>query len=681
MESRLRLGFRSSASHIDDFSKRGTHAMRVIDDEFEVKLGRIGNRRAKRAAGYLRRVRQEAAKAGASARAGSSFSGGRIGRGRAHGAVLAGRGRSQGQRRVVVKARIVRIKSGDTGAVRAHLRYVQRDGVTREGEPGELYDASNDRADGKTFTERSAGDRHQFRFIVAPEDSAELSDLKPFVRDLMRQMEQDLGTRLDWVAADHFNTGHPHTHIVLRGKDGDGNDLVIARDYIAHGFRSRAAELITRELGPETDIEVARKLQQEITAERLTRLDRSILRDAPGGALELGALSGREPAWQTARIGRLRTLERMGLAEETEPGRWRIDSELEPKLRRMGERGDIIKTMHREMAAAGIAPAAGDYAIFDPERGDRRLIGRVVGEGFADELTERRYVVIDGVDGRTHYAELGALGVNDEPPVRNSILELRPRVAEPRVIDRTIAKISAVHDGIYGERLHREFDPQASGEFVGAHVRRLEAMRREGMVSRLADGSWSVGRDYLDRALRYEKLQQSRNPVQVSVLSWQRLEDLPQALGATWLDRKLIGKEPDELASIGFGAEVETALRARRQWLIEQGLAREEGDQMHFARNVLETLETRELTRTAAEISARTGLEHVDAKTGEKISGIYRRMLTLNSGRFALIERSHEFVLVPWRPVLERARGQLVTGQVGGDGISWSVGIKRGIGR
>ncbi|MBP1093725.1 relaxase/mobilization nuclease RlxS [Bradyrhizobium diazoefficiens] len=655
--------------------------MREIDDEFDVKLGRIGNRRPARATGYLRRVRQEAAKAGASARAGSSFTGGRIGRGRAQGAVLAGRGRSQGQRRVVIKARIVRIKSGDTGAVRAHLRYVQRDGVTREGEPGELYDASNDRADGRTFAERSTGDRHQFRFIVAPEDSAELADLKPFVRDLMRQMEQDLGTRLDWVAADHFNTGHPHTHIVVRGKDGDGNDLVIARDYIAHGFRSRAAELITRELGPETEIEVARKLQQEITAERLTRLDRSILRDAPGGALELGALSGREPVWQTARIGRLRSLERMGFAEETEPGRWRIDAELEPKLRRMGERGDIIKTMHRETAAVGVTRAPSDYAIFDPQGSAHRLVGRVVGEGFADELTERRYVVIDGVDGRTHYAEIGALGANEETPVRNTILELRSRVAEPRAIDRTIAEIAGRHGGIYSDRAHLEFDPQVSGEFVGSHVRRLEAMRREGMVSRLADGTWDVGKDYLDRALRYEKLQQRRNPVRTEVLSWQRLEDLPQALGATWLDRKLVGKEPDELASAGFGAEVETALRTRRQWLIEQGLAREQDGQVRYARDLLRTLEGRELSQTAAEIAARTGLDRVDVKAGDSLTGVYRRMLTLNSGRYALIERSHDFALVPWRPVLERAREQLVTGSVGSEGISWSIGIKRGIGR
>ncbi|WP_043161517.1 relaxase/mobilization nuclease and DUF3363 domain-containing protein [Bradyrhizobium sp. Ai1a-2] len=564
--------------------------------------------------------------------------------------------------------------------IRAHLRYVQRDGVTRAGEPGELYDAGSDRADGKAFTERSSGDRHQFRFIVAPEDSAELSDLKPFIRDLMRQMERDLGTRLDWVAVDHFNTGHPHSHIVLRGKDDAGEDLVIARDYIAHGLRARASDLVTRELGPETDIEAARKIGQEIAAERFTRLDRAILRDAVEGRLGLSARPASEPTWQTARMGRLRTLERMGLAEEESPGRWRIDTELEPKLRRMGERGDIIKTMHRELGAAGLSRAGSTCAIFDPEQGGQRLIGRIVGEGFSDELRERRYVVLDGIDGRTHYAEIGTLAANDEPPVRNTIVELRSRPAEPREIDCTIAKIAAA-PGIYSDRLHRQFDPQASGEYVASHVRRLEALRREGMVDRLADGSWSVGGDYLDRALRYEALRRSRNPVRIAVLSWQGLQDLPQSVGATWLDRQLLAKAPEALGSTGMGAEVETALRARRQWLMEQGLARERGGQVRYARDLLRTLQTRELARTAAEISARTGLEHVEVNADDKVTGVYRRMLTLNSGRFAVIERSHDFALVPWRPVLERARGQLVTGSVGGEGISWSIGMKRGIGR
>jgi uncharacterized protein DUF3363 len=175
--------------------------------------------------------------------------------------------------------------------------------------------------------------------------------------------------------------------------------------------------------------------------------------------------------------------------------------------------------MHRELAAAGIVRAAGTYTIFDPGEGGQRLVGRVVGEGFSDELRERRYVVLDGVDGRTHYAEIGSLSEQDEPPVRNTILELRSRTAEPREVDRTIATIAASHRGRYSDHLHREFDPQASGEYVASHVRRLEAMRQDGAVSQLADGSWTVGEDYLDRALQYESRLRSRNPVRITVLS------------------------------------------------------------------------------------------------------------------------------------------------------------------
>src|SRR3546814_13111852 len=115
---------------------------------------------------------------------------------------------------------------------RTHLRYIQRDGVTRDGLPGELYDADSDRADGRAFLERSDGDRHQFRFIVSVEDAVEYEDLKDFTRRLMKQMEEDLDTQLDWVAVDHYNTGHPPPHVVLRGKDACGRDLDIARDSI-----------------------------------------------------------------------------------------------------------------------------------------------------------------------------------------------------------------------------------------------------------------------------------------------------------------------------------------------------------------------------------------------------------------------------------------------------------------
>src|SRR5262249_3210203 len=132
----------------------------------------------------------------------------RIGRGQAVADRLkrmaAERGPDARMRRVVIKARIVRLKVGSRAAD-AHVRYLRREGTTRDDERGRLYGAETDAADGRAFTERGREDRHQFRFIVAPEDGDRLSDLRTFTRDVMRQMEEDLGTRLDWVAVDHFN--------------------------------------------------------------------------------------------------------------------------------------------------------------------------------------------------------------------------------------------------------------------------------------------------------------------------------------------------------------------------------------------------------------------------------------------------------------------------------------------
>ena len=655
--------------------------MSDTDDEFRVRLGRIGNRKSRRAAGYVKRVRKIAEKAatGRTPRS-SGFTGSRIGRGYAHGLVSAAR-RPAGQRRVVIKARIVRIKAGDLGAVRAHLRYVQRDGVTREGDPGELYDAGSDRTEGKAFAERGGGDRHQFRFIVAPEDGRELADLKPFVRDLMRQMESDLGTRLDWVAVNHFNTGHPHSHIVVRGKDDRGKDLVISRDYISHGMRARASDLVTLELGPESEFENLRKLEQEVNAERLTRLDRAILRDTSDGVLALAAKPERDPQRHALRMGRLRKLQRMGLAEETAPGTWRIVPEIEVTLRRMGERGDIIKTMHHELKAAGVERAASDHAIFDARSDDARVVGRLVAEGFSDELGERRYAIVDGVDGRVHYVDLGVRRANEEPLVRNTIVEVRTRQTAPREVDRVIAEIASRNQGLYSTDIHRQADPRASAEFIQAHVRRLEAMRRQGLAERADDGSWRLGHGHLDRASRFEAADRLQSPVRMTVVSWQNLEELPSAVGATWLDRQLVAKAPEAIAPTGVGSEVGAALRARRQWLLDQGLAREQNGRTVYARNLLQNLERRELAQVGTGITGETGFSYAEIKRGDQVSGTYRRMLTLNSGRFALIERAHDFVLVPWRPVLERAKGQSITGIGGGEGISWSIDIRRGLGR
>ena len=388
----------------------------MAEDQFDPKLGRIRDARQARAQRHAALVFRQAGKQGARAlRQRGHVSPASLKRGMGAGVRAAAGLIAPGSRRVIVKARYTRIVAGDLGAARAHIKYIVRDGVTREGEPGRLYDASGDEVDAAAFLDRSSSDPHQFRFVVSADEGARLADLKPFIRNLLTDMERDLDTKLDWIAVDHFNTGHPHTHIVIRGRDDKGQDLVMARDYIAHGVRARAQALVTLELGPETEVERMQKLFNEVAQERLTRLDRSLLLRAKDRVLVITADQEADPAQRTLRIGRLKTLQKLGLAEERQRGVWALDSAMEPKLRQLGDRADKFKMMQRALAEAGIDRGAAAMALF--ERGPRKapLIGKVVGIGMVDEITDRTWVVIDAVDGRVHYAELGRLRATDVP--------------------------------------------------------------------------------------------------------------------------------------------------------------------------------------------------------------------------------------------------------------------------
>jgi type IV secretory pathway VirD2 relaxase len=134
--------------------------------------------------------------------------------------------------------------------------------VTKDGAKGQVYSAERDAEDGRAFLDRGRDDRHQFRFIVSAEDGADVADPRETTRNLMQQMETDLGTKLDWIAVDHHNTGHSHSHILVRGVTEDGEILNVAGDYFAYGIRERASEIVTRELGRQTELEVTKQFER-----------------------------------------------------------------------------------------------------------------------------------------------------------------------------------------------------------------------------------------------------------------------------------------------------------------------------------------------------------------------------------------------------------------------------------
>jgi type IV secretory pathway VirD2 relaxase len=399
----------------------------VADErEFRIRPGRIRSTRAQAARPFVAQALAAAKKAGGGiSRSGRimSASRSRFGHGQ-RASIQANRLITARSRGAVIKARVVR-HSGRTAPLATHLDYLCRDGVTRDGEKARLFGPGTEEGDGRAFAERCQDDRHHFRFIVSPDDAADLSDLRAFTRDLARQMETDLGTRLDWVAVDHWNTGHPHVHLIVRGVRDDGQDLVISRDYIKDGMRDRARDLLTQELGPRTETDIRRSLERQIDAERWTQLDRQLLRDARDtGVLDLAPDAVRPPdAYGVEKIARLRKLERLGLASEVGSSQWVLDDRAEATLRALGERGDIIKRIHRALTERGIERGAADY-VLAAESLEAPIFGRLVARGLDDELKGTAYAVIDGVDGRSHHIRLADLdAAGDSAP--GAIVELR----------------------------------------------------------------------------------------------------------------------------------------------------------------------------------------------------------------------------------------------------------------
>lgn len=398
----------------------------VDEREFRIRPGRIRSTRAQQARPFIAQALAAAKKAGGGiSRAGRVVPGNRsrFGRGQ-RASVQANRLVTSRTRGAVVKARVVR-HTARSAPLGTHLDYLRRDGVTRDGEKARLFGPGDGEADGGAFAERCGDDRHHFRFIVSPDDAVEMSDLRSFTRDLVGQMEKDVGTRLDWVAVDHWNTEHPHVHLIVRGVRDDGQDLVISRDYIKEGMRDRARDLITQELGPRTELDIRRTLERQIEAERWTQLDRQIVRDAgKSGIIDLAPHADRQPdEFHALKVGRLRTLEVLGVAGQVGHSQWFIKPEAETVLRELGERGDIIKRMHRALTERGIERGSADYVLAG-ESLDVPVIGRLVDRGLDDALKGTAYAVVDGVDGRTHHIRLPHLDATGDGPV-GSIVELR----------------------------------------------------------------------------------------------------------------------------------------------------------------------------------------------------------------------------------------------------------------
>ncbi|WP_248120197.1 DUF3363 domain-containing protein [Brevundimonas sp. EYE_349] len=302
------------------------------------------------------------------------------------------------RQKVIVKALVSRHmgKGADRAAALAkHMAYLGRQGAGAEGERPEFFDRNVDGVLPGVETEGWSEDRHHFRFIISPEHGERL-DMKSYVREVMGRVSADHGEpNLRWVATCHFDTDQPHAHVLVRGRREDGRDLVIPRDYIGYGFRARAQEVAQERLGDLSRVEAERRIWKETEADRFTGFDRRLISETDKmGMVDDGV--GSTDAWAALTRGRLRHLERLGLA--TRSGRrYRLDGEMETKLRTLQVRRDIIRTLNQRRLEG-----ARDVRVL----GKDTVRGVVVKTGFHDEAGASPWAVVRDGSGVEHYASL-----------------------------------------------------------------------------------------------------------------------------------------------------------------------------------------------------------------------------------------------------------------------------------
>lgn len=288
------------------------------------------------------------------------------------------------------------VSGGSAGSIRAEA---ERTGPDLPQEPQQRA-ASRDAELEHEVLEPIPGEKHQFRIVISPDDGDRL-DLTRFVNELMQQVERDVGQPLIWAAANHYDTDDPHTHVVIRGVDRNGNHLRFDRAYISRVWRERAEELATRELGPRTDLEYRQQLERETQQGSLTSLDRGIVKRATEGVVAVKDLDKFQRE-------RLKVLGEMGLARELDARRWMLAPGWQQKLREHGERGDKIKQLHK-----AVPLETGDYRIVDRSAAlprasaeGREVTGRVVAIGLIDASPGRMYAIVESEHGRGYYVPL-----------------------------------------------------------------------------------------------------------------------------------------------------------------------------------------------------------------------------------------------------------------------------------
>ena len=550
--------------------------------------------------------------------------------------------RAGGARRVVVKAHLVRMTAGGAKAAALHLRYIVRDGVERDGAKGVLYGADGP-ARAVAFEQPRPGEAHQFRVIVSPEDAAEF-DLTVYVRRLMATVERDLGRKLEWAAVNHYDTEHPHAHVVIRGIDRDGQELRLDRGYISNGIRMRAQELATQELGPRLERDVRRARDKEITKDRFTSLDRELERRARDQRIEVSSGSARGRVDESQLVARLEHLEGLGLAERISPASWNLSEGWQQRLRELGSRGDILKQIHNAISgdpARYHVLRRGNALEADAPGSDVAVTGRVASKGLSDELKGGFYAVIETPSGHAYHVPLDARSASELRPGTSYPSRRSPSRRFAPSIDRSPRWRSCRAGALCSAR----------GTDAAAHpvARRLRELELLGLASQDGASRWRVSPDLVRELEERHRTDRPRHRV---VLRKEALSIEAQVHhpGPVWLDRL----RTDSFAPYGFGAEgAKRAVEQRRDALRQLGVQPDQPNRIAALREI-------ERSAVGKEIAARSRQVFVTSPR-DGIRGRVELHTSPSGTSYAVVSDGSRFAVLRTTMSLRALQGKSVT--------------------
>ena len=332
---------------------------------------------------------------------------------------------------------------------------------------------------------QQAGDKRIFKIILSPEDAN--VDFRRTAADMVARIEQHTGTPVKWGGVVHRNTDHPHVHIIVRGRLPSGEQLKLPPDLIRRGLREAVQSSLTRQLGPRTIADIEHQKQVELTANRVTPLDRrlagrAIPYDADTAYKDAGA------AASAAEVARLRHLKELGLSKPYTGDRWLVRSDFVTQLQQMKDIQDRARTLFRSGVAISDPHAPMEYSTFS-----KKLIGRVLLNS-EDERTGALQTIFETTEGKIeiirHDATLRAAWARGDLEPGNVV---------------TIDSLRSDPDKLYASTLGKDKDVLANENALGSIMRRMRSMN---LATGESDKGW-MGQ--LNSALRSRMTERTRD--------------------------------------------------------------------------------------------------------------------------------------------------------------------------